>query len=452
MLSQIPFSQLGLSANVLRAIDDLNYTTSTIIQSVAIPEVLKGRDVLASAQTGTGKTASFILPILHHLAQQPLQPKLNGKPAALILVPTRELAAQVESCVKQYAKYLPIQSMVMFGGVSFNNQRHQLEAPVDILVATPGRLLDHVQQNTLDLAHVQVLVLDEADRMLDMGFIADIRKIMSHLPIKRQNLLFSATFSDEIRELASRFLKDPVRIEIAKQNQATPAVKQQVHLVGQRSKPVYLANLILTHKWTQVLVFTRTKHGANLLSDYLSQRGITSGAIHGNKSQNARTRTLSSFKEGALNILVATDIAARGLDIDQLPQVVNFELPQIPEDYVHRIGRTGRAGATGIAISLVDPSETRFLRAIERLIRQDIPRINTMDAPSLAIPPSEERPVSPKRKKPPQKLSKRPTVKHHDKPKQFKRAHPERMNSAPQHSEQIPSHADQISLDIPEDS
>ncbi|MEJ6004514.1 DEAD/DEAH box helicase [Paucibacter sp. AS339] len=370
------FESLGLAQPLLKAIADAGYTTPTPIQSQAIPAVMQGGDLLAGAQTGTGKTAGFTLPMLHRLSVG--QPVLNkrGKPAirALVLTPTRELAAQVEESVKTYGKYLPLKSMVMFGGVGMQPQINRLRDGVDILVATPGRLLDHAQQGTLDLSQVQMLVLDEADRMLDMGFVHDIKKVLALLPAKKQSLLFSATFSDDIKNLADRLLNQPALIEVARRNQTNESIAQKVHPVGRERKKELLVHLIKSGDWHQVLVFTRMKHGANRLTDYLNDQGISAMAIHGNKSQGARTKALADFKSGDLTCLVATDIAARGIDIDQLPHVVNFELPNVPEDYVHRIGRTGRAGAQGEAVSLVCVDENGFLREIEKLIKREIPK------------------------------------------------------------------------------
>ena len=374
MNSTLDFPSLGLAAPILRAIEEAGYDRPTPIQAQAIPHVLAGRDLLAAAQTGTGKTAGFTLPVLHLLQQAARGRPQPGRPRCLILTPTRELAAQVEESVQTYGKHLPLTSLVMFGGVNINPQISALRKPVDILVATPGRLLDHVGQRTLDLSAIDILILDEADRMLDMGFIRDIRKILALLPAQRQNLLFSATFSDEIRSLAHGLLHDPATVEVAARNTTAERVDQAVYLVGQKQKRELLAHLIKEKQWFQALVFTRTKHGANKLAEYLSKHDIAAAAIHGNKSQAARTRALSQFKDGSLPVLVATDIAARGLDIDQLPQVVNFELPNVPEDYVHRIGRTGRAGAAGNAISLVDGEEIKLLSAIERLIKRRIDR------------------------------------------------------------------------------
>jgi len=367
------FNSLGLSAELLRAVSEKGYSEATPIQLKAIPVILEGRDILAGAQTGTGKTAGFTLPLLQRLNAQP---RVESRPVirALILTPTRELAAQVEESVRSYGKHLPLQSTVVFGGVGFNPQAEKLRRGVDILVATPGRLLDHVQQRTLDLSKVEILVLDEADRMLDMGFIRDIRKILALLPKQRQNLLFSATFSDEIKQLADNLLNSPVLIEVARRNLAAELVSQLSHPVDRERKRELLSHLIHSQGWKQVLVFMRTKHGSNRLADQLEKDGITSAAIHGNKSQGARTKALADFKKGAVRVLVATDIAARGLDIDQLPHVVNFELPNVPEDYVHRIGRTGRAGNEGQAVSLVCVDEHGLLKDIERVLKRDIPK------------------------------------------------------------------------------
>ncbi|MFL9879081.1 DEAD/DEAH box helicase [Herbaspirillum rhizosphaerae] len=368
------FSSLGLSEEIVRAVTEQGYTTPTPIQMQAVPAVLAGGDLLAGAQTGTGKTAGFTLPLLQRLSSVE-RVKINGHVPirALILTPTRELAAQVEESVRLYGKYLPLTSACIFGGVGINPQIRQLKQGVDILVATPGRLLDHMQQNTVDLRNIQVLILDEADRMLDMGFIRDIKKILAILPKKRQNLLFSATFSDEIKALADGLLNSPAMIEVARRNSTVEVIGQKIHPVDRDKKHPMLAHLINTHKWTQVLVFTRTKHGANKLVEQLERDGITAMAIHGNKSQAARTRALAEFKDGKLQALIATDIAARGIDIDQLPHVVNYDLPNVPEDYVHRIGRTGRAGATGSAVSLVCVDERDMLHDIERFIKREIP-------------------------------------------------------------------------------
>jgi ATP-dependent RNA helicase RhlE len=370
------FSDLGLAEPILRAVREQGYETPTPIQRQAIPAVLQGGDLMAGAQTGTGKTAGFVLPMLHRLAAQGSVRDARGRVAirCLILTPTRELAAQVEDSVRTYGKHLPLKSMVMFGGVGMQPQIDRLKRGVDILVATPGRLLDHHGQRTLDLSHVQVFVLDEADRMLDMGFIHDIKKVLAILPARKQSLLFSATFSDEIKALADRLLNQPALIEVARRNAPAEAVAQKVHPVSRDRKKDLLAHLILQGDWHQVLVFMRTKHGANRLTEFLNKCDISAMAIHGNKSQGARTKALADFKSGELRVLVATDIAARGIDIDQLPHVVNFELPNVPEDYVHRIGRTGRAGASGEAISLVCVDEELFLRDIQRLIHKDIAR------------------------------------------------------------------------------
>ena len=370
------FTDLGLAEPLLRAVREHGYDTPTPIQAQAIPQVLKGGDLLAGAQTGTGKTAGFVLPMLHRLMTTPVVKDARGRSPirALILTPTRELAAQVEESVRTYGKYAGLSSMVMFGGVGMSPQVDKLRRGVDILVATPGRLLDHHQQRTLDISHVEIFVLDEADRMLDMGFIHDIKKVLAIVPAKKQSLLFSATFSDEIKDLADRLLNAPVLIEVARRNQTAEAIVQKMHPVGRERKKELLAHLIKSGDWHQVLVFTRMKHGANRLTEYLCDQGISAMAIHGNKSQTARTKALADFKTNDLQVLVATDIAARGIDIDQLPHVVNFEMPNVPEDYVHRIGRTGRAGATGEAISLVCLDEEGFVKDIERLIKRSIPR------------------------------------------------------------------------------
>jgi ATP-dependent RNA helicase RhlE len=398
--TEVTFASLNLAEPILRAISDAGYTMPTPIQLKAIPQVLSGGDLLAGAQTGTGKTAGFTLPLLHLLSAKPLLAKA-GQPRCLILTPTRELAAQVEESVQTYGKYLPLKSMVMFGGVNINPQITRLKKPLDILVATPGRLLDHVGQKTVDLSAVEILVLDEADRMLDMGFIRDIKKILALLPKQRQNLLFSATFSDEIKELADGLLNNPGFVEVARRNTASELVEQTVHLVAQSQKRDMMSHLIKTNDWQQVLVFTRTKHGANRLAEKLVKDGIEAAAIHGNKSQGARTKALAQFKDGSLRVLVATDIAARGLDIDQLPQVVNFELPNVPEDYVHRIGRTGRAGSSGAAVSLVDEEEIKLLKGIERLIKREIPRVSVEGfVPPARIEPEAPRPPRPQQRRP----------------------------------------------------
>uniref|UniRef100_UPI0033419305 DEAD/DEAH box helicase n=1 Tax=Castellaniella defragrans TaxID=75697 RepID=UPI0033419305 len=372
METQNTFASLGLAEPLLRAVTEAGYTQPTPIQAQAIPRVIEGGDLLAAAQTGTGKTAGFTLPILHLLINKPLAARKPGRPRVLVLTPTRELTAQVEESVRLYGKHTRIQSMVMFGGVNINPQISALKKNLDILVATPGRLLDHAQQKTVDLSGVEILVLDEADRMLDMGFIRDIRRILALLPAKRQNLLFSATFSDEIRELAKGVLNNASEVSVARRNTASELVTQRMVMTEQAHKRDLLSHIIRESGWHQVLVFTRTKHGANRLAEKLVKDGLSAAAIHGNKSQAARTKALAGFKDGKVAVLVATDIAARGLDIDQLPQVVNFELPNVPEDYVHRIGRTGRAGSAGSALSLVDRSEIKLLRAIERLIKKPI--------------------------------------------------------------------------------
>ena len=378
------FTELGLVPEILRSVADQGYETPTPIQAQAIPVVLSGRDLMACAQTGTGKTAGFTLPILNRLAGAP---RAAGprKIRVLILTPTRELAAQVEESVRTYGAHLPFKSLVIFGGVSMNPQISALRNGVDILVATPGRLLDHAQQRNVDLSGVETLVLDEADRMLDMGFIHDIKRVIALVPKKRQTLLFSATFSDEIRALAANFLVDPEYVESERRNTASELVKQYVYRVDRERKKDLLIDLIKEKGWYQVLVFTRTKWGANGLADKLLKAGIEADAIHGNKSQNARTRALANFKSGKLHVLVATDIAARGIDINELPHVVNFELPNVAEDYVHRIGRTGRAGVEGAAVSLVCIDELKLLHDIERLLKK---QIDVVDYPKYAPDPS----------------------------------------------------------------
>jgi len=371
------FSELGLKAEIQRAVADQGYDTPTPIQQQAIPAVLAGHDLMATAQTGTGKTAGFTLPILHLLAGCPNDrlTRVAKTPRVLVLTPTRELAIQVEESVRTYGKHLPINSLAVFGGVGINPQIANLRRGVDILVATPGRLLDHAGQRTVDLSKVEILVLDEADRMLDMGFIRDIRKIIALLPKQRQNLMFSATFSPEIRELASGLLHQPVSVDVAPRNTAAETVTQRVIETDREKKKELLCHLFESRGWHQVLVFARTKHGADALARTLDKAGIKSAAIHGDKSQGARTRALSDFKDGKLVALVATDIAARGIDIDALPYVINYELPNVPEDYVHRIGRTGRAGMEGEAISLVCHDERANLRDIEKLIKRNLERV-----------------------------------------------------------------------------
>ena len=384
------FDSLGLAEPLLRAVHEAGYTTPTPIQAQAIPAVLSGGDVMGGAQTGTGKTAGFVLPLLQRLMDKPAVRDARGKLPirCLILTPTRELAAQVEESVRTYGKHAKLTSMVMFGGVGMQPQVDKLRRGVDILVATPGRLLDHHGQRTLDLSHVEIFVLDEADRMLDMGFIHDIKKVLAVLPQKKQSLLFSATFSDEVKAIADRLLNAPVLIEVARRNQTAELIAQKVHPVGREMKKDLLVHLVKDNDWHQVLVFTRMKHGANRLVEHLLKHDISAMAIHGNKSQTARTKALADFKKGELQVLVATDIAARGIDIDQLPHVVNFELPNVPEDYVHRIGRTGRAGTKGEAISLVCVDENGFLRDIERLTKNEIPK----EIVAGFEPPSHERP------------------------------------------------------------
>ncbi|MGD8678995.1 MAG: DEAD/DEAH box helicase [Lysobacterales bacterium] len=369
------FDTLGLMAELLRAVREQGYEQPTPIQQKVIPVVLQGRDVMASAQTGTGKTAGFTLPVLQRLIEVPLQG--GRRPVrVLVLTPTRELAAQVAASVDTYGRHLPLKSAVVFGGVGFGPQADKLRSGVDILVATPGRLLDHANRKTVDLSQVEILVLDEADRMLDMGFIHDIRRIMTLLPTKerRQNLLFSATFSREITQLAEKLLNCPEQVNVAPRNATVDLIDQVAHPVDKNRKREMLSHMIGAGNWQQVLVFTRTKHGANRLAKQLEQDGLSATAIHGNKSQGARTRALADFKSGNVRVLVATDIAARGLDIDQLPHVVNYELPNVSEDYVHRIGRTGRAGRQGTAVSFVSADEHGLLRDIEKLLRRELPK------------------------------------------------------------------------------
>ena len=360
------FDALGLNSSILKAISEKGYTEPSPIQGKVIPEILKGKDVLASAQTGTGKTAGFTLPMLHLLAEQ--EPDRRRKIKALILTPTRELAAQIHENVKEYSRHLNIESTVIFGGVNQNPQVRRLREGIDILIATPGRLLDLKSQNALSLENIEFFVLDEADRMLDMGFIHDIKKVLKFIPRDRQTLLFSATFSKAIKSLANDFLNNPIQVAVAAQNTAAETVTQIIHPVNRTDKAKVIINLIKEGDWNQVLVFTRTKHKANRIADKLKKSGISSAAIHGDKSQGSRTKALAGFKQGLVRVLVATDIAARGLDIPLLPHVVNFELPNIAEDYVHRIGRTGRAGASGEAISLVSHDEEEYIRDIEKLL------------------------------------------------------------------------------------
>jgi len=383
------FDTLGLLPELLRAVREQGYETPTPIQDQAIPLVLEGRDLMARAQTGTGKTAGFTLPLLQKLAHHANSSASPARHAirALILTPTRELALQVEESVRTYGKHIPLRSTTIFGGVNINPQTKALRAGCEIVVATPGRLLDHQGQGNLNFSQLEILVLDEADRMLDMGFIRDIQKILALLPTSRQTLLFSATFTDEIKQLASRFLKNPALVEITPRNSAAELVRQVVHPVDRERKRALLAHLIQSRNLEQVLVFTRTKHGANRLSEQLDRDGIDSMAIHGNKSQPQRIKALEDFKKGAIRVLVATDIAARGLDIDMLPHVVNYELPQVPEDYIHRIGRTGRAGTEGEALSLVCVDEQRLLKDIEKLLRRELPKdVIPGYAPDPSIP------------------------------------------------------------------
>jgi ATP-dependent RNA helicase RhlE len=408
------FQNLGLSAELLRAVAEQGYTQPTPIQAQAIPVVLSGRDLLGAAQTGTGKTAGFTLPMLHLLTSRTHhKDAASHSPArhpvrALILVPTRELAAQVQDSVRTYGKHLRLRSTVIYGGVGIGPQINELRRGVDIVVATPGRLLDHVQQRTIDLRSVEILVLDEADRMLDMGFIHDIRRILGLLPPKRQNLLFSATFSEEIRRLSGQFLHDPLTVEVARRNAPIELIGQVAHPVDKDRKRELLSHLVKTNGWQQVLVFTKTKHGANRLAEQLGQDGIDADAFHGNKSQPQRMRALKRFKDNELQVLVATDIAARGIDIDALPHVVNFDLPNVSEDYVHRIGRTGRAGVTGEAVALVSGEDRPLLAAIERLIGKKIEqRVIVGFEPSKAYQTARH---VPEQRRPQQRQGRRPTT------------------------------------------
>ncbi len=365
------FTDLGLSAEILRAVKEKGYTKATPVQQKSIPPILRGRDVLAGAQTGTGKTASFTLPLLHRLQHGTVN---RRRVRALVLTPTRELGAQIGQSVRDYGAHLPFRSVVIYGGVSINTQIEKLRKGADVVVATPGRLLDHMQQGTIDLSAIELLVLDEADRMLDMGFIRDMRRIVKALPTERQTLLFSATFSKDIRKLAADFLVDPVEIQITTNGKPADGIRQVVLPVDKRRKRELLSHQIGAGNWQQVLVFTRTKHGANRLAKQLEDDGLSTAAIHGNKSQAARTRALADFKSGKVRVLVATDVAARGIDIQRLPHVVNYELPHVPEDYVHRIGRTARAGHSGEAISLVCIDEHKLLADIERLLQTRLDR------------------------------------------------------------------------------
>ncbi len=405
------FESLGLVPELVRAVHDEGYSAPTPIQAQAIPSILQGRDILAAAQTGTGKTAGFSLPMLQLLSSRAQRPAPTTV-RALVLTPTRELAAQVENAVCTYGKHLKLRSTLVFGGVGMQPQIDALRRGVDVLVATPGRLLDHAEQRTVDLSKVEILVLDEADRMLDMGFIHDIKRVLKRLPQKKQTLLFSATFSDEIRALTSGLIHNPVTVEVARRNAPADIVVQGAYLVPKERKRELLRDLIVDGQWQQVLVFTRMKHGANRLAEQLMKDGLQSAVIHGNKSQNARTKALADFKAGRVRVLVATDIAARGLDIEALPHVVNYELPNVPEDYVHRIGRTGRAGMPGHAVALVSPDETSYLRAIERLLKKPIerltlppsfvargPEVRPTDAVQVDRPHHDRRPVAPHRKR-----------------------------------------------------
>lgn len=371
------FKSLGLIEPLLQAINELGYKEPSPIQAQAIPKILSGRDVLASAQTGTGKTASFVLPILQKLSSKP--GAKSNRTRTLILTPTRELASQVHESIIQYGRHLSLRSAVVFGGVKINPQMMKLRSGVELLVATPGRLLDLHQQRAIQFDEVDTLVLDEADRMLDMGFIHDMKRIIKWLPKNRQNLMFSATFTDEIRNLVKTILNQPIEIDVTLRNTTVVKIKQTVHPVDKSQKAALLSHLIHKNKWGQTLVFSKTKHGANKLVKQLAEAQIHAAAIHGNKSQSQRTKALAEFKSGELHILVATDIAARGIDIDQLPCVVNFDLPQVAEDYVHRIGRTGRAGASGLAVSLVSADEVNQLHAIEKLIQRKLNRIEIED-------------------------------------------------------------------------
>ncbi len=398
------FSTLGLSEPILRAVSELGYHAPTPIQMQAIPPVLRGLDLLASAQTGTGKTAGFMLPLLQRVSEQP--PAKSNHIRVLILAPTRELAAQIHASVIQYGQYLKVRSAVVYGGVKINPQMMRLRAGVEILIATPGRLLDLFQQRAIRFDMLDTVVLDEADRMLDMGFIHDIKRIIAQLPSQRQTLLFSATFSKEICQLASQFMKNPVEISVTPRNEAAPTIKQMVHPVDKGRKAALLSHLIRQESWAQALVFCKTKHGANKLVKLLAEDGIEAIAIHGNKSQSQRTKALADFKAGKVHILVATDIAARGIDIEELPMVINFDLPQVAEDYVHRIGRTGRAGMVGGAISLVCADEIRQLQSIEKLIKSRLERVEIDD-----FEPVHSLPVSVRGSQPTARAGQKPS--HH---------------------------------------
>ena len=418
------FTDLGLKAELLRAVSEQGYDTPTPIQQQAIPAVMTGQDLMATAQTGTGKTAGFTLPILHRLAsgQNDRLTRVSKAPRVLVLTPTRELAIQVEESVRTYGKHLPINSLAVFGGVGINPQIAGLRRGVDILVATPGRLLDHVQQRTVDLSAIEIFVLDEADRMLDMGFIRDIRKVIALLPKQRQNLMFSATFSPDIRELASSLLHNPVSVDVAARNTAAETVTQRVIETNREQKKDLLLHMFETRGLNQVLIFTRTKHGADALARSLEKAGIKSAALHGNKSQGARTRALTEFKDGKLVALVATDIAARGIDIDSLPYVINYEIPNIAEDYVHRIGRTGRAGMEGEAISLVSHDERAFMRDIEKLIKRTLEReiIPGFEPSAHAAPRPVQPPRGPRKPQQPGKTPNRNSPQNPSRPQQHR--------------------------------
>jgi len=405
----MPFTELGLAPELARAVAEQGYETPTPIQMRAIPAVIAGRDVLAGAQTGTGKTAAFVLPVLQALAQAPA----GRAPRALVLTPTRELAAQVAESARQYGRHTKARISVVFGGVGINPQIDSLRGGCDLLVATPGRLLDLAGQRAVDLRDIRHFVLDEADRMLDMGFIHAIRQVLKLLPARRQNLMFSATYSDDIRDLATRLLRDPVTVEVAPRNATADRVDQQVYRVPKEHKRHLLAHLVRDGGWQQVLVFTRTKHGANRLAEQLAGAGIATAAIHGNKSQNARVRALAEFKTGKITALVATEVAARGLDIKELPFVVNYELPNVPEDYVHRIGRTARAGGAGCAISLVAPDEAGLLKDIERLLRRSLAIAAT---PEFVVTADAQRAPRPAAPPPPRASQPKPHGARHPRP------------------------------------
>ncbi|HEX2651523.1 MAG TPA: DEAD/DEAH box helicase [Burkholderiales bacterium] len=424
------FTTLGLAPELLRAVAEQGYTHPTPIQAQAIPVVLAGKDLLAAAQTGTGKTAGFTLPLLQLLHAKGPSRAIR----ALILVPTRELAAQVQESVRVYGKYKPLRSTTIFGGVNINPQIQELRRGVDIVVATPGRLLDHVQQKTIDLRAIEILVLDEADRMLDMGFIHDIRRIIGLLPRQRQNLMFSATFPEEIRKLAASFMRSPATVEVARRNTPAELVAQVQHPVPASRKRELLAHLVKEGNWHQVLVFTRTKHGANRLAKQLNASGIDADAIHGNKSQPQRTRVLRRFKDNELQVLVATDIAARGIDIEELPHVVNFDLPHVAEDYVHRIGRTGRAGASGEAVSLVSPEERSLMAAIEKLMNRKVEQRAVSGFESAGAP--EQRHPQPGHGR--------------HRPQQQRRGQPQARRAQPQRRSQQPHRAPQPAAPAPQ--